>query len=179
MLNQAGIDHEAEPAAIDESTAKQAGRPGAEVALELAREKALAVSRRRPGDWVIGSDSVVSIGGTLFDKPADRDQAAEHLRRFSGRTMELSSAVALARDGAVDWTHADSATLKVRDLSEAFIEVYLEAEWPAVAGCVGVFRMEARGVQLFARVDGSHFTILGMPLVPLLAALRDRGLAAS
>ena len=91
--------------------------------------------------------------------------------------MDLTSAVALARDGRVDWSHADTARLRVRDLSDAFIASYLAAEWPEVAYCVGVFRLEGRGVQLFEAIDGNHFTILGMPLLPLLGALRTRGLA--
>ena len=93
--------------------------------------------------------------------------------------MVLTSAVALARDGAVDWRHSESATLSVRALSDSFIASYLDAEWPAVGYCVGVFRLEGRGVQLFDHIDGDHFTILGMPLLPLLGALRDRGLLAS
>ena len=135
----------------------------------------------QPGaeDWVIGSDSVVTIDGWSFSKPRDRDEAAEHLRSFSGRTMLLSSAVALANQGRIDWSHAETARLDVRPLSDAFIESYLDQEWPEVGYCVGVFRMEGRGVTLFERVEGSHFTILGMPLLPLLAALRDRGLMPS
>jgi septum formation protein len=125
---------------------------------------------------VIGSDSVVSVGGRLFGKPRDRDEAAEHLRFFSGKTMLLTSAVALARGGKVDWECLDSARLEVRDLSDPFISNYLDAEWPEVGYTVGVFRLEARGVQLFSSIEGDHFTILGLPLMPLLGALRDRGL---
>ncbi len=128
---------------------------------------------------MIGSDSAVSVGGLLYSKPRDRDEAALHLRAFSGRTMMLSSAVALARDGAVDWVHAETARLEVRPLSEAFIAAYLDAEWPAIGFCAGAFRIEAMGVQLFDRIEGSHFTILGMPLMPLLEALRVRGMLAS
>jgi septum formation protein len=129
-----------------------------------------------PGEWVIGSDSAVGVDGRLFDKPKDREQAVEHLRSFSGRLMELSSAVALAHGGVLDWSHVETARLRVRTLSDAFIRSYLDAEWPAVAYCVGVFRMEGRGVQLFDSVEGDHFAILGMPLIALLGALRERGL---
>ena len=175
MLEAAGIGHEVLPPSIDERAIKsRLSRPG-EIALELADAKAIEVSKGRADDWVIGSDSIVSIEGRLFDKPADRGQAAEHLRFFSGKAMELTSAVALARGGAVDWSHCDRASLHVRNLSESFIQAYLEAEWPGVAYCVGAFRIEGPGVQLFERIDGDHFTILGMPLVPLLGALRDRG----
>jgi septum formation protein len=116
------------------------------------------------------------VGGRLFDKPRDRAEAADHLRFFSGKPMRLTSAVALTRDGVVDWSHVETATLQARSLSEEFIAVYLDAEWPEVGYTVGVFRLEGRGVQLFLSIDGDHFTILGMPLLPLLGALRTRGL---
>jgi len=145
----------------------------------LAKAKAAAMSSRAPEDWVIGSDSIVSVGGRRFDKPADRSQAAEHLRLFSGKAMILTSAVALARGGQVDWAIADEARLQVRDLSEAFIADYLASEWPEVGFCVGVFRMEGPGVQLFDSIQGNYFTILGMPLLPLLGALRERGMLAA
>ena len=179
MLEAVEVEFETEPADIDEAAAKAFGGEPAALALELAKAKAAAVSARRPADWVVGSDSVVSVGGRTFDKPADRGQAAEHLRMFSGREMRLTSAVALARDGDIDWSHCETATLQVRELSEQFIAGYLEREWPAVSHCVGVFRMEGPGVQLFERIDGDHFTILGMPLLPLLGALRERGLMAA
>jgi len=180
MLDAAGVDHAALPAGIDEAALKATlGDDPAAVALELAKAKAEDVSARHPGDWVIGSDSVVSVDGRLFGKPASREQAADHLRSFAGKAMQLVSAVALARRGATDWAHSDSATLRVRQLSEPFIADYLDREWPAVAYCVGVFRLEGPGVQLFDRIDGDHFTILGMPLLPLLGALRERGVIAS
>jgi len=178
MLAAAGVEHEAVPADLDESALKTGDEPEA-IARSLAEAKALAVSGGRAGDWVIGSDSVVTVGGRLFDKPSDRNQAAEHLRLFSGQAMRLTSAVALAREGAVDWSFVDTAVLQVRILSEAFIAQYLDAEWPEVGYCVGVFRLEGRGVQLFETVTGSHFTILGMPLLPLLSALRVRGILPS
>jgi septum formation protein len=112
----------------------------------------------------------------LFGKPRDREEAAEHLRFFSGKEMRLTSAVALAVAGNVDWSHVEAARLRVRQLSDEFIADYLDAEWPEVGYTVGVFRLEARGVQLFSSIDGDHFTILGMPLIPLLGALRERGL---
>jgi septum formation protein len=179
MLTQAGIEHRVIPPGIDESAIKSDGDKPATIAVELAKAKAISISGDRPGDWVIGSDSIISVSGATFDKPADRDQAAEHLRIFSGEAMILTSAVALARDGMVEWAKADEARLQVRPLSEQFIQSYLDEEWPDVGYCVGVFRLEGRGVQLFESIDGSFFTILGMPLMPLLAALRERDLMPS
>ena len=180
MLDQAGLGFETIAPEIDEA-AVQAAHQGEdfELALALAEAKAAAVSLMRPEAWVIGADSVISVEGRRYSKPADRDEAASHLRSFSGRAMRLVSSVALARAGIVEWNHIADAVLHVRALSEDFIESYLDSEWPAVAYCVGVFRMEGRGVTLFDEVEGDHFTILGMPLLPLLEALRDRDLMAS
>lgn len=172
ILDAADVIYEAVAPSVDEDVLKGRFSDPAEIAGELAAAKACSVS----GDWVIGSDSVVSVGGKLFDKPKDRGEAAEHLRFFSGKPMVLTSAVALAQNGTEEWRHVDSATLQVRELSDAFITSYLDAEWPEVGYCVGVFRLEGRGVQLFESIDGDHFTILGMPLLPLLGALRTRGL---
>lgn len=175
MLEAAGVAFEAVPADIDERAveAGQAGKPPEVIALLLAEQKAFAVSCERPDALVLGSDSLVSVDGKRFDKPASRDEAARHLRFFSGRTMQLHSAAALVRGGVTLWTHAAVASLHVRKMSDAFIADYLDAEWPAVAGCVGVFRIEARGVQLFEAIEGDHFTVLGMPLLPVLGALRE------
>lgn len=177
MLAAAGVGFTALPARLDER-AIEAGLAGAqpgEIALALAGAKALAVSREQPGALVLGSDSLVAVEGRRFDKPASREEAARHLRFFSGRVMELHSAAALARDGALLWDHAATASLHVVAMSDSFIENYLDHEWPAVAGCVGVFRIEARGVQLFESIEGDHFTVLGMPLLKVLGALRQLG----
>jgi septum formation protein len=179
MLSQAGVEFEAVAAGVDESAVKASHADPDSLTLALAEAKAVEVSRGRPADWVIGSDSAVSVDNRIFDKPADRRQAAEHLRFFSGQPMRLTSAVALARGGKVDWSHSDSASLQVRTLSDAFIEEYLGAEWPDIAYCVGVFRLEGRGVQLFDKIDGNYFTVLGMPLLPLLGALRERQVIAA
>ena len=179
MLEAAGVAHQVEPAAIDEDKLKEDGAAPALLARQLAEAKAVAVSMANPITWVIGSDSIASVDGRMFDKPRNRGEAAEHLRFFSGKTLTLTSAVALARDGTVDWSCAEEARLEVRPLTEDFIASYLEVEWPEVGHCVGVFRMEGRGVQLFETVDGDHFAILGMPLLPLLGALRERGVIGS
>lgn len=178
MLTAAGLTFAARAADVDERgiEAGLLGAAPAEVALALARAKALATGQHVAADTlVLGSDSLVSVEGRRFDKPATCAEAAEHLRFFSGRTMELHSAAALVQAGQVVWDHADLARLKVRTLSEDFIAQYLAAEWPAVSGCVGVFRIEALGVQLFEEIAGNHFTVLGMPLLPVLAALRQQG----
>jgi septum formation protein len=179
MLEQAGVEFEVRPPDFDEASVKQGHAGDSEkLARQLAEGKARSVAAE-PGDWVIGSDSIVSVDGTRFSKPRDRDEAAAHLRAFSGRTMLLSSAVALACDRGVEWSHVETARLIVRPLGEPFIQHYLDQEWPEVGHCVGVFRMEGRGVTLFDKVECSHFTILGMPLLPLLGALRARDLLAS
>jgi septum formation protein len=175
MLDAAGVEYQAVRPQVDEDELKLGLTQANEIAERLAGAKAVSV----PGEWVIGSDSVVSCGGRLFSKPSDREDAAEHLRFFSGKAMQLTSAVALARGGTLDWSHVETARLEVRHLSETFIADYLDAEWPEVGYTVGVFRLEGRGVQLFDRIEGDHFTILGMPLLPLLGALRERGLLAA
>lgn len=175
MLDQAGIHCEVVPVELDEDAERASATDAAHLARTLAEAKALEGSRARRDDWVIGGDSVVSVDGRIFGKPRGRDEAAEHLQFFSGRMMTLTSAAALARGGELDWSCADSARLNVRPLSESFIAQYLDAEWPEVGYCVGVFRLEGRGVQLFDSIEGSYFTILGLPLLPLLGALRERG----
>ncbi len=177
MLEAAGVPFEARAADVDEGAIKREliGVPPADVALILAEAKALAVSVATPGRLVLGGDSLVEVCGRVFDKPVSRENAAEHLTFFSGNEMRLHSAAVLMRDGTPVWRHTECARLKVRGLSDSFIQSYLHKEWPAVSGCVGVFRMEALGVQLFESVEGSHFTVLGMPLLALLGALRAEG----
>ena len=173
MLGAAGVVFDVRPAAIDERAleAQMADAGPGEVALALAEAKALSVyGQGRP---VLGSDSVVAVDGRRFSKPASRAHAAEHLRFFSGRTMELYSAAAIVTGGALRWSHVARASLKVRDLSDKFIESYLAAEWPEVSQCIGVFRIEALGVQLFESIEGDMFTVLGIPLLPVLGALRE------
>lgn len=176
MLDAAGVEFEIRSPCFDEESVKDGhDGDGEALARRLAEGKAQSIAASA-SDWVIGSDSTVMVDGIRYSKPRDRNEAARHLRQFSDRTLLLSSAVALANRGCVDWSRAETAKLAVRKLSEDFIQSYLDLEWPDVGQCVGVFRMEGRGVNLFDRVDGSHFTILGMPLLPLLGALRDRGL---
>ena len=177
MLEAAGGSIESVGADVDERAleAEMAEASPEEIAQALAAAKASAVSAARPGALVLGGDSLVVVDGRRFDKPGSRDEAAEHLRFFSGKALHLHSAAALARDGRIVWLGTDAAALHVRELSDAFIDAYLDAEWPAVGQTVGVFRIEAMGVQLFDRIYGDHFTILGMPLLQVLDALRDEG----
>ncbi|WP_225010016.1 Maf family protein [Novosphingobium percolationis] len=177
MLEAAGVPFEARSADVDEGEIKREliGVPGCEIAGILAEAKALCVSIGEPGRLVLGGDSLVECCGRQFDKPNSREQAVEHLEFFSGKEMHLHSAAVLIRDGVTVWKTCELAKLRVRTLSPGFIDSYLDREWPQVSGCVGVFRMEALGVQLFDSVEGNHFTILGMPLLAVLGALREQG----
>lgn len=177
MLDAAGVQYEAIPAHIDERAVEEGladCTPG-EVAEALSVAKAAAIGAEHPARLVLGSDSLVVCDGRRFDKPQSREQAAEHLRFFSGKVMELHSAAALVRGDTCEWSAPSLARLHVRELSEEFIEHYLEAEWPEVSYCVGVFRIEALGVQLFETIEGDQFTVLGMPLLDVLGALRELG----
>ncbi len=180
MLAAAGVPHEAQVAGVDEEAAKAAlladGLDARRLADALAELKAIRLSARRPGDLVLGCDSVVAAAdGTILDKPADRATARAQLAMLRGGTHRLISAVVAAEAGRPVWRHVDTAKLTMRAFSDAFLDAYLDAEWPAIAGCVGCYRLEGPGVQLFAAIEGSHFTILGLPLLPLLDWLRTRG----
>lgn len=177
MLSAAGVPFTAEPAHADEGALKaaMAGAHPREVADALAELKALKVSARHPGRLVLGSDSLAVLAdGAILDKPTSRDEARDHLRRMSGARHDLVSAAVIAENGQPVWRVVDKAKMFVRPLSDAFIDAYLDAEWPAIAGCVGCYRIEGPGAQLFARIDGSQFTVLGMPLLPVLDYLRVR-----
>lgn len=182
MLEAAGVPFAAMSAGVDEEAAKAGlqGLNARDLADALAELKALRVSGREPDALVLGSDSVVALeDGTLLDKPETRDQAAEHLRMMSGKRHELVSAAVIAEGCKPIWRVVDRAKMYVRPLSDAFIETYLDAEWPAISGCVGCYRIEGPGAQLFARIEGSQFTVLGLPLLPVLDYLRVRGILAS
>ncbi|HEV7287321.1 nucleoside triphosphate pyrophosphatase [Sphingomonas sp.] len=178
MLNAAGVAHEALPAHVDEEAVKASLGEVAprDLADALAEMKAIKISQRVPGTLVLGGDSVVAIeDGTLLDKPVDRADAERHLKLLSGKRHDLYSAAVIAENGRAVWRHVDRARMWVRPLSDQFIAEYLDAEWPAIAGCVGCYRVEGPGVQLFSRIEGSHYTILGMPLLNILDYLRTRG----
>jgi septum formation protein len=180
MLSAAGVFYEAVAPAVDEEAAKHALRHlgGRGLADALAELKAVKLSSRRPGDLVLGCDQTLELeDGTLLDKPGTA--LAEQLRRLSGQTHWLHSAIVAAENGQPVWRHVERAKLTMRPLSDTFIANYVADEGDAVAGCVGGYRIEGRGIQLFSRIEGSHFTILGLPLLPLLDWLRARGDIAS
>jgi septum formation protein len=184
MLDAAAVPYEAVAAQVDEATAKDSliasGISARDLSDALAELKALKVSRMAPAALVLGCDSVVALDdGILLDKPVSRDDAAAHLRMLSGRHHDLYSAAVIAEGGRAVWRHVDRARMHVRRLSDEFIADYLDKEWPAIGGCVGCYRMEGPGVQLFSHTEGSHFTILGMPMLPLLDYLRVRGVLTS
>jgi septum formation protein len=178
LLANAGIDFEAVPADIDERAVQQESglmAPG-EIAALLAREKSLFVSAKRPDRFVVGADQTLALGSQLFSKPAGRAQAAEQLRALAGGTHELHSAVAVARDGKIVFADLSVARMTMRSLSEIEIDTYLNEAGEAVASSVGAYQLEGLGVHLFERIEGDHFTILGLPLLPLLAFLRSERL---
>jgi septum formation protein len=184
MLDAAGVPYEAVRPQVDEDSAKAAllatGISPRNLADALAELKAVKLSGLDPTALVLGGDSVVALAdGRLLDKPVSRENAAEHLRMMAGTSIDLFSAAVIAEGGRPVWRHVERARLVVRPLSEAFIESYLDREWPAISGCVGCFRIEGLGVQLFTQTTGSHFTILGMPLLNILDYLRVRGVLTS
>lgn len=182
MLTAAGVAFAARSPGVDEEAAKAAlaGRTARDLADALAELKAVKVSSLIPDSLVLGSDSVVELAdGSLLDKPASREEAADHLARMSAGHHDLHSAAVIAEGGRAVWRAVDRARLHVRPLSREFIQAYLDGEWPAIAGCVGCYRVEGPGVQLFTRIEGSQFTVLGLPLLPVLGYLRVRGLMAS
>jgi septum formation protein len=177
LLENARVLHDVMPASIDEDAAKAPLRarglgPG-EIAMVLAELKALEVSTRRPEDPVLGCDQTLALDdGTEFDKAPDRSVLARQLRLLSGKTHSLFSALVIARQGQIVWRHVERVRMTMRTLSEGFIADYLDAEGDVLLGCVGGYRIEGRGAQLFSRIEGSHFAIMGLPLLPLLDYLR-------
>jgi septum formation protein len=178
LLTDAGIPFESEPAEIDER-AIQAGSglsaPG-DIAGLLAREKARFVSARRQGHYVIGADQTLALRMRIFNKPASRAQAADQLRALAGHVHELCAAVAVVRDGTILFEHVAIARMTMRRLDDAEIETYLNEAGAAVTSSVGAYQLEGLGVHLFDRIEGDHFTILGLPLLPLFAFLRSQHL---
>lgn len=183
LLRAAGVAMSVDVAAIDETEVKAslvtAGAAPDAIADKLAELKAQRVSRRHPGSLVIGADQVLDCEGVLFDKPADLAEARRQLLALRGRRHQLSSAVVLVRDGARIWQHTGRASLVMREFSPAFLERYLESVGAAALQSVGGYQLEGLGAQLFARIEGDYFTILGLPLLPLLDILREHGVLPS
>jgi septum formation protein len=178
LLANAGIAFEAVPADIDERSVQQnsgLSAPG-EIAGLLAREKACFVSSKNPGRYIVGADQTLALGNRLFSKPAGRAQAPDQLRLLAGHTHELHSAVAVARDDKILFSDVVVARMTMRRLGENEIDAYLDQAGQAVTTSVGAYQLEGLGVHLFERIEGDHFTILGLPLLPLLAFLRGEGL---
>lgn len=183
MLTRLGLEFEAVDSGLDEAPLKsrllKEGADPAEVAARLASAKAEAASAGRPGALVLGSDQTLEVDSDLVDKARDLAEARRRLQRLRGRDHILHSAVALAVDGQTVWTDRDQARMTMRPFTDAFLDRYLAAEGDAVLGSVGCYRLEGLGGQLFDRVQGDWFTVMGMPLWPLLAELRRRGALAS
>ena len=177
MLEGAGVPFSVQVADVDEDALKATYDPAdaAGLAVELARVKALAVSRHDPEAWVLGADQTLAFAGGLVSKAPSLIAARTQLAAMRGRSHQLHSGAALARDGQVVWVGADTATMRMRDFSDAFLNAYLAAEGEALMGSVGSYRLEGMGSQLFEAVDGDYFTVLGLPLWPVLAELRRAG----
>ncbi len=179
MLERAGLTVTVDPPTVDEASIKldcrARGLGAGETAIQLAIAKAVEIGPRHPGDIVLGADQMLACGGEWFDKPADRAAAARQIGKLSGRVHTLFSAIAIVRDDAVIWRGLESAELSMRPLSAGFIESYLDRVGDAVLSSVGGYQVEGLGIQLFDAIRGEHSTILGMPLIPLLAFLRDEG----
>lgn len=184
MLSAAQVPHYAVSPAIDEETLKEAlraeGHGARQLADALAEAKALKLSIRMPGALVLGCDQTLELDdGEMLDKAVDREDAATILRRLSGTTHKLHSAAVVCENGVPVWRAIESASLTVRPLSDAFIARYLEDEWEQCRWCVGCYRIEGPGAQLFSAIKGTHFAIQGLPLLGLLDFLRVRGVVAA
>ncbi|AWM04247.1 Maf family protein [Bradyrhizobium amphicarpaeae] len=180
LLANAGLEFQAVTADIDErglQSASALSNPR-EIALLLAREKAKAISASYSGSYVIGADQTLALGDRLFNKPAGRPQALAQLRELAGNSHELNSAVAVARDGRIVFEDVSVARMTMREMTEDELSAYLDAAGDAVTTSVGAYQLEGLGIHLFERIEGDHFTILGLPLLPLLAFLRRERLVA-
>jgi septum formation protein len=179
LLRAAGVEFAIEPAAIDEAPLKREvralGDSAIACAVALATEKARHVSNRAPEALVIGADQILERGTEWFDKPVDLGEARAQLRALRGRTHRLATAVCVVLDGVPLWRATGKPELTMRRFTEAFLEAYIAEEGEALLGSVGAYRLEGRGVQLFSRITGDHFAVLGLPLLELLGFLRERG----
>ncbi|HEY7246837.1 MAG TPA: Maf family protein [Xanthobacteraceae bacterium] len=181
ILAGAGVPHVIKPADIDERMIESRAGAGhcGEVADLLAREKAVAVSTRHAGSYVLGADQTLALGEQRFSKPANAALARKQLACLRGRTHELHSAIAVVRDGKVIFQHRERARLTMREFTDEFLDAYLAATGAGATASVGGYQLEGHGIQLFERIEGDYFVILGLPLLPLLQCLRREGLLAA
>lgn len=186
MLDAAGLTYAAIPSQVDEPAVRRTLEAqngdtidASRLAIALARAKAEDVSAANPGAVVVGADQVLALGARLFEKPKDLAEARGHLATFRGQTHTLHAAVAIAVNGRADWHHIDVARMTMRAFTREFVETYLARAGRAILGSVGAYQLEGLGIQLFERIEGDYFTILGMPLLPLLGELRNRKVIAT
>jgi septum formation protein len=179
LMNGAGLSYDAISADIDERAVEEplriAGQSPSAIARALAEAKALWVSQRHPDAFVIGSDQTLSLDDRIFHKPRDMQDAADHIRAFSGRTHHLNCGVAIAQDGKVQWSDISTAAMSMRTVSEDFLARYLKMAGDGILLSVGAYHFEGPGIQLFNNIDGDYFTILGLPMLKLLDGLRSLG----
>ncbi len=182
LLRSAGLEVETVAPRVDEETARASllaeGAKPRDVADALAEMKASKVADRRPGDLVLGCDQVLEFEGAIFAKPESPDQARDHLRQLRGKSHRLLSAIVAYENAEPVWRHVAEARLTMHDLTDSYIDAYLARNWDSVRHSVGCYKIEEEGVRLFSAIVGDHFTILGLPLLPLLAWLGTRGMIA-
>ncbi len=179
LLSQTGIYFDTAKPPVDEAPIKtklkEGGASAADVAEVLAESKANSVADILPGHYVIGADQMLESDGVWFDKPANRNEARRHLQTLRGKTHQLITAAVIAHEGRIIWRHTEVAEMTMRDFSDEFLEQYLDKGGPGLVRSVGAYEVESLGVQLFAKIEGDYYSILGLPVVPLLIALREAG----
>lgn len=178
LLSRAGIPHDALPATIDERNLElsQREKTGQALAAALARAKALDVSTKMPDRLILGADQTLTLGSTFFHKPESIDQARTQLLALAGKTHQLHAAIAVMKDGIALFETVVTANLKMRPFTDAFLDAYLHGARPEILTSVGCYHIEGMGIQLFERIDGDQFTIMGLPMIPLLSYFRSAGL---
>lgn len=175
LLRNAGLSFKVVPANIDEEKIARTIKNGKKLARHLAREKALSVAKNNVGAWVIGADQVLTCGNRIFSKAKNKEQAKKNLKFLSGKTHHLHSALCIAHNEKIVWQHLDSAALTMREMNNEFLQAYITSAGKSLTDCVGAYALEGSGAWLFEKIEGDYFTILGLPLLPLLSFLQERG----